>query len=174
MSDHAKDGLHKSTVGGRPPETLSAGIKRTAGSHPKERLFGGLPRALAPNRLRNPTFGGRPPETLSAGIKRTGGSHPKERVSGGRPRTLARARNSQCPNVLGQKPSARDSALSALLQVNRLAGIFSDSRQTAVRCFHSRIEHPDNFAGLDVHLGDRAFPDTGHQAVLPIIAYLYI
>ena len=36
--------------GGRPPETLSAGIKRTAGSHPKARVSGGLPRSLAHNR----------------------------------------------------------------------------------------------------------------------------
>jgi hypothetical protein len=46
-SDQAKNGLRKSTVGGRPPEPLSWGIKRTAGSHPKERGSGGLPRALA-------------------------------------------------------------------------------------------------------------------------------
>jgi len=39
--------LRNSTVGGRSPETLSAGIKRTAGSHPKERVSGGLPRTLA-------------------------------------------------------------------------------------------------------------------------------
>ena len=43
-----KYGLRNSTVGGRPPETLSAGIKRTAGSHPKERVSGGLPRTLSP------------------------------------------------------------------------------------------------------------------------------
>ena len=36
-----------STVGGRSPETLSAGIKRTAGSHPKARVSGDLPAALA-------------------------------------------------------------------------------------------------------------------------------
>jgi len=36
----------QSTVGGRSPETLSWGIKRTAGSHPQERVSGDLPRAL--------------------------------------------------------------------------------------------------------------------------------
>jgi hypothetical protein len=46
MPDHAKNGLSKSTVGGSSPETLSAGIKRTAGSHPKEDISGELPRAL--------------------------------------------------------------------------------------------------------------------------------
>ncbi len=45
VSDHAKNRLRKSTVGGSSPETLSAGIKRTAGSHPKERVSGELPRA---------------------------------------------------------------------------------------------------------------------------------
>jgi hypothetical protein len=51
LSDHAKNGLCKSTVGGRPPETLSWGIKRTAGSHPQERVSGGLPRVLADIRI---------------------------------------------------------------------------------------------------------------------------
>ena len=46
VADKAKNGLRNSTVGGRPPETLSWGIKRTAGSHPKERVSGGLPRAM--------------------------------------------------------------------------------------------------------------------------------
>jgi len=41
MSDELKNGLHESTVAGWPPETLSVGIKRTAGSHPKERVSGG-------------------------------------------------------------------------------------------------------------------------------------
>ena len=47
VSDHAKGRLGNATVGGRPPETFCAGIKRTAGSHPKERVSGGLPRNLA-------------------------------------------------------------------------------------------------------------------------------
>jgi hypothetical protein len=46
LSDHTKNALRKSTVGGSSPETLSEGIKRTAGSHPKERVSGELPRAL--------------------------------------------------------------------------------------------------------------------------------
>ncbi len=46
VSDHTKNALCKSTVGGSSPETLSAGIKRTAGSHPKESVAGELPRAL--------------------------------------------------------------------------------------------------------------------------------
>ncbi len=50
VSDHAKNGLRKSTVGGSSPDTLSEGIKRTAGSHPKERVSGELPRALAHSR----------------------------------------------------------------------------------------------------------------------------
>jgi len=50
VSNQAKNGLRKSTVGGRPPEALSWGIKRTAGSHPQERASGGLPRILAPIR----------------------------------------------------------------------------------------------------------------------------
>ncbi len=50
VSDQAKNGPRKSTVGGSSPETLSAGIKRTAGSHPKERVSGELPRALAHSR----------------------------------------------------------------------------------------------------------------------------
>jgi len=36
VTDHTKNGLRKSTVGGSSPETLSQGIKRTAGSHPRE------------------------------------------------------------------------------------------------------------------------------------------
>jgi len=43
VSDQMKNGLRKSIVGGSSPETLSAGIKRTAGSHPKERVSGELP-----------------------------------------------------------------------------------------------------------------------------------
>ncbi len=50
VSDHEKNRLRKATVGGSSPETLSAGIKRTAGSHPKERVSGELPRALAHSR----------------------------------------------------------------------------------------------------------------------------
>jgi len=46
VSDHTKNALRKSTVGGSSPDTLSVGIKRTAGSHPKERVSGELPRAL--------------------------------------------------------------------------------------------------------------------------------
>jgi hypothetical protein len=46
VSDHTKSALRQSTVGGSSPETLSEGIKRTAGSHPKERVSGELPRAL--------------------------------------------------------------------------------------------------------------------------------
>jgi hypothetical protein len=61
VSDQAKKGVRNSTVGGRPPKTLSAGIKRTAGSHPKERVLGGLPRALPP--IRNSRF---PPTESSA------------------------------------------------------------------------------------------------------------
>ena len=43
VSDQAKHGRREFTVRGRPPDTLSAGIKRTAGSHPKERVSGGVP-----------------------------------------------------------------------------------------------------------------------------------
>jgi len=43
VSDELKNELHESTVAGWLPETLSAGIKRTAGSHPKERVSGGQP-----------------------------------------------------------------------------------------------------------------------------------
>jgi hypothetical protein len=46
VSDQAKNGLHKSAVGGSSPETLSQGIKRTAGSHPRESVSGELPRAV--------------------------------------------------------------------------------------------------------------------------------
>jgi hypothetical protein len=47
VSDRAKNGLCKRTVGGRSAEPRSLGIKRTAGSHPKERGSGGLPRTMA-------------------------------------------------------------------------------------------------------------------------------
>jgi len=47
VSDHAMNRLRKATVRGSSPETLSAGIKRTAGSHPNERVSGELPRTLA-------------------------------------------------------------------------------------------------------------------------------
>ncbi len=50
LSDNPENRLRKATVGGSSPETLSAGIKRTAGSHPKERVSGELPRALAHSR----------------------------------------------------------------------------------------------------------------------------
>jgi len=43
VSNKSKNGLHESTASGWTPETLSAGIKRTAGSHPKERVSGGQP-----------------------------------------------------------------------------------------------------------------------------------
>jgi hypothetical protein len=46
-SDQGNHGFYISTVGGRAPETLSAGIKRTEGSHPKERVSGALPRTPA-------------------------------------------------------------------------------------------------------------------------------
>jgi len=66
----------KSTVGGRPPETLSLGIKRTGGSHPMERVSGGLPRALPP--IRNsrcpPTESSARHSALSAAYLRWDGS----------------------------------------------------------------------------------------------------
>ena len=74
VSDHAKNGVRNSTVGGRSPKTLYAGIKRTAGSHPKERVLGNLPRALAP--IRNsrcpPTESSARPSALSAAYASSG------------------------------------------------------------------------------------------------------
>ncbi len=94
MSDHAKNRLRKSTVGGSSPETLSR-IKGTVTViHSTNRVL-----------LCTPLNYGHCP--LNSG---TAGSHPKERVSGELPRALAHSRNSQCPPT---KILCQHSALSA-------------------------------------------------------------
>ena len=46
MSGQMHNGFRQYSDEGSSPETLSEGIKRTAGSHPEERVSGELPRAL--------------------------------------------------------------------------------------------------------------------------------
>jgi len=85
VSDNTKSIRRKSTVGGSSPETLSQGIKRTAGSHPRESVSGELPRKLA-HAWKTHCAPARPCARHSAlsaayasqGIKRTAGSHPGE------------------------------------------------------------------------------------------------